>query len=66
MRDSSLIKKRDRSLVDKFHELYNVRRVRIEDALQKTAEEFYLSKDYVYKRIFYHNTNRQYYDSLQN
>ena len=66
MRNSELTVVRDKKMVELFHQLYDVQRIRLDDVLQKLSSEvFFLSSDYIYKRIFYHNDNLQYYDSLK-
>lgn len=65
MRKSDLTIARDKRMVELFHQLYNVQRIRLDDVLhQLSSEVFFLSADYIYKRIFYHKENLQYYDSL--
>lgn len=65
MRDKELIKRRDKAIVDKFHELYNVKRRRIDDVLKELSENyFYLDSNYIYARIFYDKQNNEYYNSL--
>lgn len=65
MRGKELIQKRDRAIVDKFHELHDIKRLRIDDVLQKLSEEcFYLDSKYIYSRIFYNKENNDYYNSL--
>ncbi len=65
MRDRSLIEKRDKAIVDKFHELYDVKRKRIDDVLKELSENhFYLDSNYIYQRIFYNKDNYKYYTSL--
>ena len=67
MRDKELINKRDKAIVDKFHDLYNVKRRRIDDVLKELSENhFYLDKNYIYARIFYNKKNSEYYNSLVN
>lgn len=65
MRDGELIKKRDKAIVDKFHELYDVKRKRLDDVLKELSDShFYLDKNYIYARIFYNKENNKYYHSL--
>ena len=65
MRDKTLIQKRDKAIVDKFHELYDVKRKRIDDVLKELSENFfYLDSNYIYARIFYNKDNNEYYNSL--
>ncbi len=66
MRNSELTTARDKKMVEMFHQLYNVQRIRLDDVLERLSTQvFFLSSDYIYKRIFYHKENLQYYDSLQ-
>ena len=66
MRNSELTVVRDKKMVELFHQLYDVQRIRLDDVLQQLSSEvFFLSSDYIYKRIFYHKDNLQYYDSLK-
>lgn len=65
MRNSALKLKRDRRMIDKFHELYNVKRFRMDDVLKQLSEEhFFLAPDYIYNRIFYDKENNEYYNNL--
>lgn len=66
MRNSDLTAVRDKKMVELFHQLYDVQRIRLDDVLQKLSSEvFFLSSDYIYKRIFYHKDNLLYYDQLK-
>lgn len=66
MRNSELTTARDKKMVEMFHQLYNVQRIRLDDVLEQLSTQvFFLSSDYIYKRIFYHKENLQYYDLLQ-
>ncbi len=65
MRRKELIKKRDKAIVEKFHELYDVKRMRMDDVLKVLSEKyFYLDSNYIYARIFYCKDNNAYYDRL--
>jgi len=65
MRGTDLIKKRDRAIVNRFHDLYDVKRKRMDDVLLELSENhFYLDKNYIYARIFYNKENYEYYNSL--
>lgn len=66
MRRTDLIKLRDKEIVNTFHELYNIKRLRLDDALQLLSDKFFLSSEYIYKRIFYTKENAKYYHSLAN
>lgn len=64
-RRKDLTAKRDKAIVEKFHELYDIRRMRMDDVLEKLSNElFYLDANYIYARIFYDKQNSSYYDSL--
>lgn len=66
MRNPDLTAVRDKKMVELFHQLYDVQRIRLDDVLQKLSSEvFFLSSDYIYKRIFYHKDNLLYYDQLK-
>lgn len=66
MRNTELTKIRDRRMVETFYQLYDVRRIRLDDVLRQLSEKvFFLSTDYIYKRIFYHSENLAYYDALK-
>lgn len=65
MRKRDLIAKRDRRMVQKFFELYDVKRKRMDDVLKELSEEhFYLDAQYIYARIFYCDENNAYYNEL--
>lgn len=65
MRKSDRINKRNRRLVHKFYELYDVKRNRIDDVLKELEEEhFFLEQDYIYSLIFYDKSNYEYYNQL--
>lgn len=67
MRNSELRKKRDKRLVEKFHELYDVKRLRMDDVLHELSENhFFLDTNYIYSRIFYTPENTEYYQELLN
>ncbi len=54
-------------MVEKFHELYDVKRKRIDDVLHEMEwNHFFLDKDYIYSRIFYCKENCDYYNELLN
>lgn len=65
MRKRELIHKRDRCIVQKFYELYDVKRMRMDDVLKELSENhFYLDPNYIYARIFYTEENNAYYNEL--
>lgn len=66
MRNTELTKIRDRKMVETFYQLYDVKRIRLDDVLRQLSEQvFFLSTDYIYKRIFYNAENLAYYDRLK-
>jgi hypothetical protein len=53
-------------MVEMFHNLYDVKRIRLDDVLRQLSERvFFLSTDYIYKRIFYNVDNLAYYEQLK-
>jgi hypothetical protein len=65
MRRTELIQIRDKAIVTKFHELHDVKRIRMDDVLKELSEKyFYLDPTYIYARIFYHKDNNDYYQKL--
>ena len=65
MRRTELIKIRDRRMVEKFYELHDVGRKRMDDVLKELSEQhFYLDQNYIYSRIFYCKSNNDYYSEL--
>lgn len=67
MRKKELIKKRDKAIVEKYHELYDVKRMRMDDVLNILSEQyFFLDPNYIYSRIYYNKENNEYYNNLLN
>ncbi|MBS2099175.1 hypothetical protein [Carboxylicivirga linearis] len=65
MRKTELKKKRDKKMVEKFYELYDIKRKRMDDVLQELSEDyFFLDTNYIYSRIFYCKENSAYYNEL--
>ena len=65
MRNNDLKKKRDKRIVEKFYELYDLKRLRMEDVLQELSENyFFLDANYIYSLIFYSKENNEYYNNL--
>lgn len=65
MRNPELKKTRDKKLVEKFHELYDLKRKRMDDVLKELSEVyFFLDEKYIYSRIFYCKDNCDYYNEL--
>ncbi len=54
-------------MVEKFYELYDVKRNRIDDVLYILEHDyFFLDQDYIYALIFYNKSNYEYYNQLLN
>ena len=65
MRDNSLKSTRDKKMIEMFHQLHNVKRIRIDDVLEELSKKhFFLKTDYIYAVIFYNKENFNYYNSL--
>lgn len=65
MRNTNLKEKRDQKMVQKFHELYDVKRMRMDDVLDELSNNyFFLTTEYIYGRIFYDKANSAYYEEL--
>ncbi|MPM08721.1 hypothetical protein SDC9_55035 [bioreactor metagenome] len=56
---------RDKKIVEVFHKLSDIDRMKLEDALLVMEQEiFFIDAKYIYAIIFYDKTNRAYYDTL--
>ncbi len=56
---------RNQLIVRKFHELYDVKRMRMDDVLiELEAKYFFLDPDYIYSIIFYKEKYNSLYRSL--
>jgi hypothetical protein len=65
MRKQKLLQARNEALIKKFHELYDVKRIRLEDVLRELSEQhFFMDENYIYALIFYNKKNNQFYESL--
>lgn len=65
MRNNDLKKKRDKRIVEKFYELYDIKRLRMDDVLNELSENhFFLDTNYIYSLIFYTKENLDYYNEL--
>ena len=65
MRRTELKEKRNKQLVKKFHELYNVKRLRMDDVLKELSEKyFFLHESTIYAIIFYDKKYNDYYNKL--
>ena len=66
MRNTEMTRLRDRKMVETFHQLYDIKRIRLDDVLsQMSLKMFFLDANYIYKRIFYVNENMDYYEKLK-
>jgi hypothetical protein len=62
-RDLKLI--RNRKLIEKFYELHDLKRKRLDDVLvELETEHFFIDRKRIYAIIFYDKTNFKYYDEL--
>lgn len=65
MTKRELLAMRDRRIVEEFYNLYEVKRLRLDDVLNRlSVEMFFLSPNYIYKRVFSVESNRIYYEQL--
>jgi hypothetical protein len=65
MAKSELIQLRNKNLVYRFHELYNIKRMRMDDVLRElSGKQFYLKEETIYSLIFYNKENNSYYQRL--
>ncbi len=52
-------------MIEKFHELYDLKRNRMDDVLVELSKKhFFLDAQYIYSRIFYCKENTEYYNKL--
>lgn len=65
MKRADLIKKRDKKLVETFHKLYDVKRLRIDDVLKTLSDEFFITETTVFRLIFRNKENQAYYDIIK-
>jgi hypothetical protein len=65
LRNQELKKARDKKIVEKFHELFDIKRMRMDDVLAELSEKhFFLDTKYIYSQIFYNKENYNYYNEL--
>lgn len=65
MRQKELLLNRDIAIVHKFYELYDVKRMRMDDVLDVMSKQyFFLNTNYIYSLIFYNKKNNDLYSSL--
>lgn len=65
MRKNELIQKRNREICKKFFELYDCKRMRMDDVLKELSENhFFLDANYIYGIIFYNKEYNDYYTEL--
>lgn len=58
------LEKRNKRIVERFNELYNLKRKRLDDVLKELSDEFYLSEDRIYSLVFYNKESREYYHEI--
>lgn len=62
---SERLQKRNTAIVHKFFELYDVKRMRMDDVLEVLANDhFFLDPDYIYSIVFYDKKNNDIYSNL--
>ncbi|KAA6347173.1 hypothetical protein EZS27_005342 [termite gut metagenome] len=67
MATHKLTKIRNKRIIEMFHEFHDVKRMRLDDALDLLSKDyFYLDTNYIYSLIFYDKENHAYYCRLQN
>jgi hypothetical protein len=65
MNKQERIDKRNELIVRKFHELYDLKRMRIDDVLEELeTKHFFLDAKYIHSIIFYNKRWNDYYESL--
>lgn len=56
---------RDKRIVEVYHQLSDIERMKSEDVLMIMEQKmFFIDAAYIYKLIFYNKKNRAYYDEL--
>ena len=66
-RKQVLIEKRNKAIVEKYYELFDVRRKRSDDVLRELSENiFYLDQKYIYAIIYYNKKYNEFYNNLVN
>ena len=64
-RRTDLRKLRDKKIVEVFHQLSDVERMKIDDAYALMEQEiFFIDASYIHKLIFYIKENQEYYQKL--
>jgi len=66
MKRADLLKKRDLKLVETFYQLYDVKRLRIDDVLKELSNKFFITENTVFRIIFRNKDNQAYYDMIKN
>lgn len=65
MNKQERIDKRNELIVRKFHELYDLKRMRIDDVLDELeSKHFFLDSKYIHSIIFYNKKWNEFYESL--
>jgi hypothetical protein len=65
MKRADLLKKRDVKLVETFYQLYDVKRLRIDDVLKELSNKFFITENTVFRIIFRNKENQAYYDMIK-
>ena len=65
MKRADLLKKRDLKLVETFYQLYDVKRLRIDDVLKELSNKFFITENTVFRIIFRNKDNQAYYDMIK-
>lgn len=65
MKRADLLKKRDLKLVETFYQLYDVKRLRIDDVLKELSNKFFITENTVFRIIFRNKENQAYYDMIK-
>ena len=64
-RRTDLRKLRDKKIVEVFHQLSDIERMKIDDAYTLMEQEiFFIDSSYIHKLIFYNKENKEYYQKL--
>lgn len=64
MQTGNQYKQRDEKLVSEFYQLYNIRRMTLNDTLAKLSNQFRLGSSYIYQRVFDVKENADFYNQL--
>lgn len=64
MQTGNQYKQRDEKLVSEFYQLYNIRRMTLNDTLTRLSNQFRLGSSYIYQRVFDVKENADFYNQL--